>query len=385
MSRQQPRSCVSGERIHSLAYSIIARSSLTFRIASTVLADVKEFCPQNADNVCYTVGIPSDSASSGSGNIYFQITAPTDYQWVALGTGSRMSGSNMFIMYQDGNGNLTMSPRLGTFHTPPQLDTSSTAANLELLAGSGVSSDGKTMTANVVCSNCESWDGGSLSLTSSSSNWIGAWRMGDSLSTTDRDESLSQHDDTTQFNLDLTQASISSDANPFVDGGSGGNDTGSGSGSGSGSGTGSGSDSGDGVTVVAGPNGKILAAHGVIMAIVMVVLYPLGSLLMPLLGKWFVHAGWQTVSFLLMWAGFALGVRAALDRDMVSHIPWREIFPVHADTTRRSSSKHTPYSVLSSSACWSFSPRLGCCTTTITPSIRAAAFLATLISGGDGL
>lgn len=294
----------------------------------TVKADVTDFCPQNADSsVCYSVGVPSSSASSGSGNIYFQITASTDYQWVALGTGSRMSGSNMFIMYQDGSGNLTLSPRLGTFHTPPQLDTSSDAANLTLLSGSGVSSDGKTMTANVMCSNCESWsNGGSLSLTSTSSNWIGAWRSGDSLSTTDKSESISQHDETTQFNLDLTQATIDSDVNPFVTSGSSGNGTGSGSGSGSGSGTGSGSGSGSGsdsgsggsgVSVVAGPNKKILAAHGVIMALVMVILYPLGSLLMPLIGKWFVHAGWQTVAFLLMWAGFGLGVRAALDRDMI--------------------------------------------------------------------
>jgi hypothetical protein len=52
----------------------------------------------------------------------------------------------------------------------------------------------------------------------------------------------------------------------------------------------------------------ILVAHGVIMALVFALLYPLGSVAMPLVGKWWFHAAWQAVAFCLMWAGFALGV-----------------------------------------------------------------------------
>lgn len=56
------------------------------------------------------------------------------------------------------------------------------------------------------------------------------------------------------------------------------------------------------------------------MALVMVVLYPLGSALMPLLGKWLVHGVWQGLAYLLMWAGFALGVIAAQQRGLVSYL-----------------------------------------------------------------
>jgi hypothetical protein len=295
------------------------------------------FCPGNAAGVCYSVGVPTSSAESESGNIYFQISAPTSYQWVALGTGTGMAGSNMFIMYQDGQGNVTISPRIGGNHVMPTLDTSATAAQLTVLAGSGVSADGNTMTANVRCANCESWSGGGeLNLKSTESSWVGAWRKGKSLATTSRSASLVQHDDTVIFEFDLTRAVLSTDSNPFVAaaatapggggggdaGGSGGGDAG-GPGGGDAGGSGGGADGdGSGVTVVAtNPSDtSILVAHGVIMAIVFVILYPLGALLMPLLGTWWAHAGFQTVVWLLMWAGVGLGIRYAKYLNIVSPI-----------------------------------------------------------------
>jgi hypothetical protein len=261
--------------------------------------------------VCYSIAIPTSSANAGSGNIYFQIKAPTSFQWVALGTGSAMAGSNIFLTYQDGRGNLTLSPRLGTQYTMPTLDTSSTAARLTLLAGSGVSADGSTMTANVACSNCQSWSGGQMSLKSTSAKWIGAWKSGPSLATTDRAASITQHDGHSQFQVDLTKATISSDSNPFTTTNAG-SSTGSGSNSGSNSGI---------TDTSSSDKGSVLVAHGIVMLLVMAALYPLGSTLMPLAGKWWVHGAWQTVTFCLMWAGFGLGVETARSRNMVSSAP----------------------------------------------------------------
>ncbi|KAB5563596.1 hypothetical protein GE09DRAFT_1113060 [Coniochaeta sp. 2T2.1] len=279
-------------------------------------AGTLRYCPGNANGVCYSVGVPSSSAASESGNIYFQITAPTTYQWVALGTGTGMAGSNIFIMYQDGLGNVTLSPRIGPNHQPPTLDTSANAAQLTVLAGSGVSADGNTMTANVACANCESWSGGGqLDLKDAQSSWIGAWRRGNSLATTSRSVSLVQHDDTAIFEFDLPRAAIATDSNPFTPaastGGSGGDD--SGSDSDSDKPGGDSSDDGGGVTVIGTGrvDRNILVGHGVIMAIVFVILYPLGSLLMPLLGKWWAHGAFQAVAWALMWAGFGLGVTYA--------------------------------------------------------------------------
>lgn len=276
--------------------------------ATTARAATVKVCPE--DNICYAVGVPSATASSGNGNIYFQISAPTSYQWVALGTGASMVGANMFLMYQDGNGNVTVSSRQSSRHAEPQYDAA-TASELELLSGSGVS--GGSMVANVRCGNCATWSSGTLALTDTSARWIGAWKAGSSLASTSLSESISFHDGSLQFHLDLTQASIGTDSNPF----SGVEGTTSGSGAGS---------SGSGVSVQTPktvPSKKVIWAHGICMAIAFAVLYPLGSALMPLVGKWYIHAGFQVMTWLLMLAAFGMGVFGAQQRNLVSIPPCR--------------------------------------------------------------
>ena len=68
-------------------------------------------------------------------------------QWIGLGQGNGMSGANIFVIYASASGtNVTLSPRLGTGHVEPKMDT---AAQVALLEGSGIA-NGK-MTANVRC------------------------------------------------------------------------------------------------------------------------------------------------------------------------------------------------------------------------------------------
>jgi hypothetical protein len=105
---------------------------------------VASVCP--TENVCFKLNIPQNTASSGDGDIFFQISAPDTYNYVALGQGNSMSGANIFVVYTAGNGNVTLSPRLGTGHKMPQYNS---AAQVTLLEGSGVS-NGK-MVANVRC------------------------------------------------------------------------------------------------------------------------------------------------------------------------------------------------------------------------------------------
>lgn len=58
-----------------------------------------------------------------------------------------MAGATIFVMYADGNGNVTISGRAGgQGEVEPKFDSS---VDLTLLAGSGVS--GGVMTANVLC------------------------------------------------------------------------------------------------------------------------------------------------------------------------------------------------------------------------------------------
>lgn len=207
-----------------------------------------------------------------------------------------MKGSNMFIVYQDGQGNVTVSSRQGTGESQPQY-SASTASDIELMAGSGVT-DGK-MIANIRCSDCQSWSGGTLSTSSTSAPWISAWKTGSSIDSSSPSESIQYHDSHSQFDLDLTQATISSDSNPFTS-------------------EATTTVSSSAVTVSENPSPVVIWAHGLGMAICFAILYPLGSALMPILGKWWFHAGWQMITWVAMWVFFGLGVSGAKARDLVS-------------------------------------------------------------------
>lgn len=99
------------------------------------------------NDISYQVSIPAATAQTGNGDYFFQMTGPITNQWISLGVGSsQMKGALMFVMYQDGNGNVTVTPRLGVGNVMPLLYPSAT---LELLEGSGVT--GNMMTANVRC------------------------------------------------------------------------------------------------------------------------------------------------------------------------------------------------------------------------------------------
>lgn len=123
---------------------IVANSST----ATTVLS-VVTFSPGPS----YSIGIPSSSkiSSSSTGDLYFQLSASTSYQWVGLGIGAQMAGATIFVMYADGTGNVTISARDGGGgHVEPTLD-STVQAGVTLLAGSGIVEN--QMIANVKCKN----------------------------------------------------------------------------------------------------------------------------------------------------------------------------------------------------------------------------------------
>lgn len=252
----------------------------------TLLADVAEvwsaaasFCPGGAQ-VCFRWGVPDAAAKSGSGNLYFQLRAPTNYSWIGLGTGSQMEGSDMFVMYASGNNNVTLSTRSGTGHVMPE----HVARNdVQLIEGSGIH-DGH-MVANIQCSGC-----GNLTL-SRPSGWIAAWAQGEPLNSASPTERIFQHDGFDSFSVDLAQATIGADQNPFMDPAAAPS-------------TGNGS-------AVSGvrtrPRHIRGIVHGILMAVVFLIGFPLGSSVMPLVGSWILHASWQMLAFLAMWAGFGIG------------------------------------------------------------------------------
>lgn len=132
-----------------------------------------------------------------------------------MGTGSSMADSNIFVIYQDGKGNVTLSNRQTTGHTMPQVPENG-GAKTQLLAGSGVSNG--IMVANFRCDNCGSWkQNEALDFSAKGTPMIGAWQQGDSLDSTDVDARIGKHTGSPRiFSLDLSKAQVSTAGNPFV-------------------------------------------------------------------------------------------------------------------------------------------------------------------------
>ncbi|KFA47806.1 hypothetical protein S40293_09057 [Stachybotrys chartarum IBT 40293] len=264
---------------------------------SRVASSPVSFCPDDSD-VCLQWAVPEDGTASNSRNIYFQIEAPTSYQWIGLGIGNQMAGAEMFLMYEDGEGNVTVSNREGRGHTMPLLAEQDSTV---LLDGSGVR-DGR-MIANIRYTNPGNFD------VSDSSDWIMATRQGASLDSTDPNESIAVHDSHSTFSVNLAQALIPLDANPFTDMNDDGN--------GNSDGPAPPPDLGAVTEQDSNPSNNLILAHGVILTIVFVVVYPVGSLLMPMLGRWYIHASWQMIGFSAMWAGFGIGYVVSRRLDIV--------------------------------------------------------------------
>ncbi|KAF1935576.1 CBD9-like protein [Clathrospora elynae] len=215
-------------------------------LACRASAQLASICPSTG--VCYKLNIPESTASSGSGDIFFQVSAPSSYEWVALGQGTAMAGSNMFVVYTSSSGsNVTLSPRTASGHTSPTPDND---AEVELLEGSGVTNG--VMTANVKCSNCNSWSGGTMDFKASSGDWIyGYQSSGGPKNSDDKSASIKQHDSDSMgaFSWDFANAKGGSSVNPLVNATPAGTSSGattatsciprSGSASATGSGTGS--------------------------------------------------------------------------------------------------------------------------------------------------
>ena len=252
-------------------------------------------CP--TPSVCYSLNVPDTTASSGSGDIYFQISAPTSYAWVALGQGTQMVGSNIFVMYASSTGdNVTLSPRLTSAYVMPQYDSS---AEVTLLYGTGINNG--MMTANVKCSNCQKWNGGSADFSGTgNSDWVYAYKVGSAINSDDPNAVISQHDNAEPFTFSLASAQGGSDTNPF---------------------------NGSAVTAPDHPTGPpgapsfggnlasaqttLVAVHGGLASVAFIFLFPIGGILIRLAkfhGLIWVHAVLQMVAYALYFVAFGMGM-----------------------------------------------------------------------------
>ncbi|CAG8979045.1 hypothetical protein HYALB_00013209 [Hymenoscyphus albidus] len=257
-------------------------------ISSTTAQTVQE-CP--GGGVCYSVNVPEATASSGSGDMFFQITGPTSMSWIGLGQGGSMSGSNIFMIYSNAAGNnITLTNRLGVGNRDPAMGATS---QLTLLDGTGITNN--VMTANVKCSNCQTWSGGSMSLTDTQSKWIWAYRTGSPINSDSTSAPVTKHNQDGDLTINLQQAAGGSSVNPFViTGGANG-----------------------GLSNVGLQNispelmASVIQAHALMGVIAFVLLFPIGAMIIRLLHfrlTLWMHAGWMLLAYGLAIACMGTGI-----------------------------------------------------------------------------
>ncbi|KAJ5805315.1 hypothetical protein N7474_011202 [Penicillium riverlandense] len=266
----------------------------------STLAHVQVFTPPGQTEITYSVNIPEDTATSGSGPVYFQLKSTSPVQWFAWGQGDQMQGANIFVVYVSGdNNNVTVSPRLGEGHFEPRYNRD---ARVSLLDGSGVR-DG-TITANIRCDTCISWSDGSENVTSTTSPYIWAVKYGPPLDTSDVTATITKHDDMGGAIVNMRKATGGHLTNPFSD------------------------VFDSSVAEAVGPPFDIESiyrqriAHAVLMIIAFVVFFPffaLGLHLCPASWTPKIHGLAQSFVLMISIAGMGLGVSMAHAFEMLQH------------------------------------------------------------------
>ncbi|KAK6352853.1 hypothetical protein TWF696_004853 [Orbilia brochopaga] len=293
-------------------------------LARVSSAQFARFVPPSDTSLTYRVNVPASTANSGSGPIFFQISGPASKQWIAVGQGTGMVGAHIYVIYADGNGNVTISPRTGKGHIEPLFNPD---ARVTLLAGSGVSNG--QMTANVRCDNCLAM--ANARATDTRSTWLWAVKNGSPLDSSSTSAEIVQHDNNGLFTFDLTQATGGDSANPFVAAapspssartGTGANPTSnpssapaSPSNAADASGA-SDSDSSGAAVIAVTDTARMLKVHGILMGLAFAVLFPLGAIILRLLPsphKVDIHMGIQLIAFILAIAGLSYGIMLAQD------------------------------------------------------------------------
>lgn len=263
------------------------------------LAQFAVFSPAENEGLTFSVHIPESTASKNSGPIYMQLNSTKAHvEWFALGQGDHMAGANIFVVYRSGD-NVTVSPRTGVGHVQPLYNQE---ANISVMSGSGAPEG--MITANIRCDNCLSWSGGSLDLSKPSSPWIWAIKYGRPLVSQKKTATIVEHDQKGVMQIDLKPAigSTASDANPFVDVPK--------------------------VGYVTGPTfdeakfRREKIAHGVIMIVAFIGVFPLSALLLHLSSSSKIvvtHGTLQLFALGLAVTGMALGIVMARDIQQLTH------------------------------------------------------------------
>jgi len=180
--------------------------------------------PQNASTFIFinTVTVAnltlSLTAVAQTGDLWFTLSAPAEYDWVGVGIGAEMKGALTFVTYPAKNGTaVTLSPRLSTGNTEPTYNSKIDAYKVDLTNTSENSinaANGGVMQIAFVCRNCTNWPNPPLSFSDTQAPFMFAVgpisdqtanRWFDSPSAP-----LRSHSMWGQFTMDMTVATVQS-------------------------------------------------------------------------------------------------------------------------------------------------------------------------------
>lgn len=225
-----------------------------------------------------------------------------------------MAGSNIFILYTDASGsNVTLSPRLGVGEVEPNHDTS---AQVTLLEGTGISNG--VMTANVMCANCHSWNGGTMDFSQDSNTWIYSYKSGDAINSNSASADLQQHDEFGTLDFKKARAAGGNSLNPFVAaaavGASATNPSAVSATNSVQTASATPTDENDIVAGGGSASNAIIYAHAAMACIAFVILFPIAAIVLRVgsfAGAWRAHAILSGLGWLLFIAAFGLGIYIA--------------------------------------------------------------------------
>ncbi|KAI1089295.1 putative iron reductase domain protein [Rostrohypoxylon terebratum] len=237
-------------------------------------------------NLAFALNVPSESST----DLYFSLMMTTSTSWGAIGFGSHMAGALMLVVYPSQSGNsLTISPRIATGHTEPVYTPE---IEIDVMPGTGRDNRTNTFIFNGRCTNCRSWNDGSgmINVTSKIQSMMYATGEPRPYFATDaRDGPLKMHFNYGTFTMNMIQATGPAGV-PVIENSVNSTSIGTAQ-----------------RLAIEGKRDMVAMAHGVMMIIVFLGLFPFGTFVLKF-GNWVRwHALNQVFGFLFTFIASIMG------------------------------------------------------------------------------
>ena len=199
--------------------------ALCFFLSCHVFAEQVQFCkfgaqqfPAEAVDFCVSLSAhQNDTSQSHDVYLAMSVTRPQSraHGWTAVGIGSAMKGSMMFVIYgvPAHSASPIVSIRTAGGYVPPEPISTTENVQIEVVESSWDSS-GDDAVANILvaCYSCTSWPGSTISASDSAQPWIWAWNKDQIFEEMSEDATLEPHshkpedEGTGSFYVDMVRA-----------------------------------------------------------------------------------------------------------------------------------------------------------------------------------